>query len=444
MSLSTAWAKAQPAIKERVGSASYETWFATLKAQEKSTSDLVIETPDEFFKNWIVEHYQHVIRDAVDAAAGKNITLHFDVNPALFTKGAQERIAKLEKDFEKPPEQSPHLNQRFTFDNFVAGPSNRFAHAASVAVAESPAKTYNPLCIYGKAWLGKTHLMQAIAHKILGARPSARACYMSSERFTNELIDAIRHRSTPAFRKKYRSVDVLLIDDIHFIGGKESTQEEFFHTFNDLHNNRKQIVISSDRPPKEIANLEERLCSRFTWGLVADIQPPDYETRVAILRKKIEREPVKVPDEVVSFIAQEIRTNIRELEGALIRVAAYSLLEEKPISLDMARLILRDMVKESTKLISIDMVQRVVARHFNVSVLDLKKSRRNKNIVLPRQVAMYLSRHLTDLSLPEIGGAFGGKDHTTVLHSCKKVERGLADNASLKNTVDELLTVLHR
>jgi len=267
---------------------------------------------------------------------------------------------------------------------------------------------------------------------------------MSSEQFTNELINAIRNRSTSQFRKKYREIDVLLIDDVQFIAGKESTQEEFFHTFNALHDNRKQIIITSDRPPKEITNLEERLSSRFAWGLVADIQPPDYETRVAILRKKIKNEAIQAPDDVIYFIAEQIRANIRELEGALIRVAAYSLLEEKTITLDMATKTLKDMVRETARAISVDMVQKAVAEFFRIPLSELRAKKRTQNIVLPRQIAMYLSRHLTAQSLPEIGNAFGGKDHTTVMHSCKKIEQALIDDREIKNIVDQLLTTLQR
>jgi chromosomal replication initiator protein len=284
--------------------------------------------------------------------------------------------------------------------------------------------------------------MQAITHKIKESNPKTSVCYISSERFTNELIDAIRHRSTAQFRQKHRNMDVLLIDDIHFIAGKESTQEEFFHTFNTLHDNHKQIIISSDRPPKEISNLEERLISRFAWGLITDVQPPTFETRVAILKKKMEREPIEVPEDVITFIAQEIKTNIRELEGALIRVVAYSLLEEKVVSLAMAKAILKDMVQENMKIIDIDVILKRVADFFHIKTGDFKTKRRQKSIVLPRQIAMYLSRQLTNLSLPEIGKAFGGKDHTTVLHSCKKIEENLSQNKELKSTINSLTASL--
>lgn len=443
MQLLDIWERTQKTIREQIGEASYETWFSSIQAKEKDAETLVIETPDEFFKNWIVEHYLETIEGAINELASFNINIEFEVNPHMLS-------AKPKKTFTEPrsplataraaSEESLAITPRFTFENFVVGASNRFAHAASVAVAEEPAKTYNPLFIYGGAGLGKTHLMQSIANRIKVKRPETKFCYLTSERFTNALIEAIRHKTMPQFRQKFRNVDVLLVDDIQFIAGKEATQEEFFHTFNDLRENRKQIVISSDRLPKSIPDLEERLCSRFACGLITDVQPPDFETRVAILRKKIEREPAKVPDSVILFIAEQIKTNIRELEGALIRVIAYSLLEEKPVSLDMAKTILKDMVAETVKPISVDMIQKAVANYYNVSLFDLKNTRRNKNIVLPRQIAMYLARQMTNLSLPEIGASFGGKDHTTVLHSCKKIEKELNANAQLKSALDRLST----
>lgn len=442
MSLSLAWEKARDIIKDRVGQSSFDTWFSMIHAREKNPETIVLETPDDFFKNWIIDHYQSFLQEIINQAALKNVHLEFSVNSQLLKESTQNRLSRFEQKFKDTDKSKSNLNPRFTFENFVIGASNRFACAAGLAVAESPAKAYNPLFFYGHVGLGKTHLIQAIAHKISRINPGLKCCYLSSERFTNELIEAIRHHSTADFRKKYREMDVLLIDDVHFIAGKEATQEEFFHTFNNLHNNRKQIIITSDRPPKEIANLEERLSSRFAWGLVADIQPPDFETRVAILRKKMEAESIQVPDEVISFIAEQIKTNIRELEGALIRVVAYALLEEKSVSLDLTRFILRDMVKETVKIISVEMVQKVVAQHFNLPITELRAKRRTKNIVLPRQVAMYAARALTHMSLPEIGFAFGGKDHTTVLHSCKKIEQMLLEDMHLKSMVNQIITSL--
>ena len=435
------WQKIQQPLKSNIGDTSYDTWFGSIKVVE-SPDGLTLQAPDEFFKNWIIEHYASLLERLLRQEAGGEVRLIFDVNATLLNAPTKERLNRLENQFDANPKNAGNLNSRFLFENFVVGPSNRFAFAAAQAVAESPARAYNPLFIYGPVGLGKTHLMQAITQEVARKHPGLKICYISSEQFTNELINAIRHRTAEAFRQKYRSIDVLLIDDIHFIAGKESTQEEFFHTFNTLHDHRKQIIICSDRPPKEIANLEERLVSRFAWGLITDIQPPDYETRVAILKKKLELESVAVPDDVVTFIAAEIKTNIRELEGALIRVVAYALLDDKPISLSVAKSVLKDMVKETVKTISVDMVQKEVAAYFNIAVADLKTKKRHKNIILPRQVAMYLSRTLTTHSLPEIGGAFGGKDHTTILHAFKKIELELNENKETKKIVDYLRSVL--
>jgi len=445
MSLINIWEKAQTEIENAVGKTSYETWFTSISADEKSPGTLVIETPDDFYKSWVVEHYQGLIEKTLNRLAGSQVQIEYSVGPGLNKRGGQVETLLVKERREPAVGQArSNLNSLFTFDNFVIGPTNRFACAASQAVSESPAKAYNPLFIYGPVGLGKTHLIQAITHKLGQLHPELNCCYMSSERFTNELIDAIRYRSTAQFRSKYREIDVLLIDDIQFIAGKEATQEEFFHTFNNLHNNHKQIIITSDRPPKEIANLEERLSSRFAWGLIVDIQPPNFETRAAILRKKSGRETTDVPDEVIRFIAEEVKTNIRELEGALIRVVAYANLNEKPVTLEIAKNILKDMVKETMQLISVEKVQKSVASFYKISLSELRAKKRTKNIVLPRQVAMYLSRQLTNMSLPEIGNAFGGKDHTTVLHSCKKIERGIAeDNGDgLKEAVEELTSII--
>jgi chromosomal replication initiator protein len=434
------WSGAQGLIRDKVGNTAYETWFSTLRAKDKNPNLLLLEAPDEFFKSWVEEHYRDLIKESLAQAHNRPIDIEFVANPQILTEVTQSRLSEMEAGFRAIVPSGASLNPRFTFESFVVGPSNRFAHAASLAVAESPAKAYNPLFIYGGVGLGKTHLMQAITQQITTKNPALKSCYITSERFTNELIDAIQHRTTQNFRQKYRNIDILMVDDIQFIAGKESTQEEFFHTFNVLYDNHKQIVISSDRQPKEIANLEERLSSRFSWGLITDIQPPDFETRVAILRKKIEREPIKVPDDVIMFIAQEIKSNIRELEGALVRVLAYSLMEEKEISLSLCQEVLKDLVRESHKKISLELIQKRVAEFFNVGVNDLKTKRRNKNIVLPRQVAMYLARELTSLSLPEIGTGFGGKDHTTVLHSWNKIKAGLSKEGNLRNSVEKLIS----
>ncbi len=443
------WSKVLEKVKEILGDEAWEIWFRPIKVQSFSDNSLTLEVPNKFFQTWIKEHYQGLIKETL-----KSLTQKEDIAVELVVAQQEQQPPKQEEEkpksrrwfFRTSPkaqdQQSQQgqlgLNPRFSFENFVVGPSNRFAHAASLAVAESPARSYNPLFIYGGVGLGKTHLMQAIGACILKNNPQLKVTYISSEKFTNQLISAIQHRTTPQFRERYRSVDILLIDDIHFIAGKESTQEEFFHTFNVLYDAHKQIVLSSDRSPKDIPALEERLVSRFDWGLITDIQPPDLETRIAILKKKIEQNNVEVPDEVIFFIADKVKLNIRELEGALIRVVAYSSLINEKITLNMARSLLKDMLLEEKK-ISIDGIQRKVAAHFDIRILDLKAKRRNRAVVFPRQIAMYLVRSLTDFSLPEIGEYFGGRDHTTVLYACDKIQGNLKKDPKLKDLLDRLI-----
>ncbi len=437
------WADAGIYLKDKLGATAFQTWLQPLRPHIKNKDTLILEAPDAFFKDWVEKHYKSLILEIASQLNRQIRDVALEVAEPSSDPAPQKPSEKAKS---KNPEvsESSFMNPRYSFENFVVGSSNRHAHAYSFAVAESPAKAYNPLLIYGGVGLGKTHLMQAICHHVKNKNAGLKICYMSSERFTNELIDAIQHHSTPAFRNKYRTVDLLVIDDIHFIAGKESTQEEFFHTFNALYDAHKQIIISSDRPPKEISNLQDRLVSRFGWGLTTDIQPPDLETRVAILKKKIEREPVSIRDDVIFFIAQLIKTNIRELEGALIRVIAYSLLEEKPVTLELAKEVLKDLLKEPKKLITIDFIQRCVAEEFGIALQDLKIKRRNKTIVLPRQIAMYLSRDFTDFSLPEIGNFFGGKDHTTVLHSYNKIKEEINHNEMLKDKINRIIQVIQQ
>jgi chromosomal replication initiator protein len=442
LELTKNWDEVLGDLKSKLGETIFSTWLAPLKFSAADSQNINLEAPDQFFKDWIEKHYLGLIQETLKNKGLNNLLVKLSVAdiqdaPLTQNKPAETNIKT------SAPAGYLNLNSRYTFENFVIGPSNRHAHAYSLAVANSPAKTYNPLFIYGGVGLGKTHLIQAICHQIKNNGPAGtKICYVSSEKFTNELIDAILHRTTTSFRQKYRNLDVLVIDDIHFIAGKESTQEEFFHTFNALYDSHKQIVFSSDRPPKEITNLQDRLVSRFGWGLATDIQPPDLETRVAILKKKIEREPVSVPDDVIFFIAQLIKTNIRELEGALIRTIAYSLLEEEPVTLGLTKEVLKDLLKEPKKLITVDFIQRCVAEEFGVSLQELKTKRRNKQVVFPRQIAMYLSRELTDLSLPEVGELFGGKDHTTVLHSYKKIKEDIYNNPELKERVEKVIQVI--
>ncbi|MFH1856200.1 MAG: chromosomal replication initiator protein DnaA [Candidatus Omnitrophota bacterium] len=425
-------------LEKNLNPRSVETWIKPLRPLEIKDDLLIIEAPNKFFKDWLEEHYKEEIL--------KNARLSGTVASVSFVVGKSEKVVtetprapKKERAVSVSSTVDTYLNSRYSFDNFVIGPSNRFAHAAALAVAESPANAYNPLFIYGGVGLGKTHLMQAIGQYLLKNNSQAKTLYISSEKFTNQLISSIQNRSTLNFRNSYRTVDVLLIDDIHFIAGKESTQEEFFHTFNALYDSRKQIVISSDRPPKEIPGLEERLVSRFEWGLVTDVQPPDLETRIAILKKKAEKEVVEVPNDVAFFIADRIKANIRELEGALIRVVAYALLIGKKINVDLVKEVLKEtLLQEEEKRITIEAIQKKVAEYFDIRLSDMTTKRRTQAIAYPRQIAMYLTRNLTDFSLPKIGEAFGGRDHTTVLHACEKLQQLLKTNTNTKNLLNHL------
>ncbi|MBN3038753.1 MAG: chromosomal replication initiator protein DnaA [Candidatus Omnitrophica bacterium] len=445
--VSQVWSNLLKLIEQQHGNETVETWFRPIKAGEFTDNKLTLEVPNKFFQTWIKEHYLGAIEDNLKALTHQEaVTVELQVAQPDQADTAQQQDAKPKQRrwFFRPPtptktqdEETLELNPRFNFETFVVGPSNRFAHAASLAVAESPARSYNPLFIYGGVGLGKTHLMQAIGTHIKQRNSGLHVAYISSEKFTNQLISAIQHRTTTDFRQKYRNIDVLLIDDIHFIAGKESTQEEFFHTFNALYDAHKQIVLSSDRFPKDIPSLEERLVSRFEWGLVTDIQPPDLETRIAILKKKSEQNGVEIPDEVIFFIAEKVRLNIRELEGALVRVAAYSSLTNESVSLDLAHSVLKDMFREEKK-VSIDEIQKTVAAHFDIRLSDMKAKKRSKAIVYPRQIAMYLARLLTDHSLPEIGEYFGGRDHTTILHAYEKIEKARKGDTKLKELLRKL------
>ncbi len=432
------WETCKKKLKERLGETSFDTWISPLQLKEASRDKLVLEAPDSFFKSWVESNYLSSLEEISKEASGKDISVEFRVNPGILKSKTTKIFRSFNKSFGEKAPASLRLNPRFTFDNFVVGSSNRMAHAASLAVSKSPGKSYNPIFIYGGVGLGKTHLMQAISNQLLFDNPQTKVKYLSSESFANDLILSIRQRNTDKFRKKYRDIDMLLIDDVQFLSGKEASQEEFFHTFNVLYDHHKQIVVSSDRPPKEIPDLEERLVSRFNWGLVADIQPPDYETRVAILEKKLENEPVKVEPQVIRFIAENISSNIRELEGALIRIIAYSLIENKTITVELARGILKDMVKEISARVTPEIILDKVSGFYSVEKEDLKKSKRSKTLVLPRQIAMYLTRELTEGSLPEIGSFFGGKHHTNILYACKKIKKALSKDEKLKVVVDSL------
>jgi chromosomal replication initiator protein len=445
------WSKAQDIIKKELSNEqTYDTWFSPLKLLSSTENIVTLEVPNNFSKDWLVDRYMSLITLSVSKAAGSSYAVEFFVREELQNSpmkvAIKEAVEKKEsKGFWPFAKEKPDaakeigLESKFTFDNFVVGPSNRFVHAASLAVCDSPAKAYNPLFIYGGTGLGKTHLMQAIAQRVLEKHPRSKILYMSSENFTNHLINAIQTKTTQKFRAKYRSVDLLLIDDIQFIAGKESTQEEFFHTFNTLYEAHKQIIVSSDQPPKEIGGLEERLVSRFLYGLVTDVQPPDFETRMAILKKKSERETINMPDDVYYFLAEKIKTNIRELEGALMRVFASARLMGKDVTIDMAKEVLKDMIIEGEKRITIDLIQKHVCEYFSLKISDMKVKKRSRAIAYPRQIAMYLARHLTDYSLPEIGEYFGGRDHTTVLHAHEKIITDLKTKKGFSETIDRLI-----
>ena len=439
------WSQVNDSLKEKVGQQNFDIWIKPIRFISFEAETVLLEVPNRFFKEWINEHFLSQIKEVLHETVGKPCQVIFRVRSEKAGEKRHEKeagpVSPSAGESQSRVSSETILNPKYTFDHFVVGASNQFAHAASQAVSNMPAKTYNPLFIYGGVGLGKTHLLQAIGNQVFRQRifPDARKiCYLSGEDFTNELINALKYEKMEEFRNKFRRMDILLIDDIQFIAGKERTQEEFFHTFNSLYEARKQIVVTSDRFPKDIKNLEERLRSRFEWGLIADIQPPDIETKVAILRKKAEIENIALPNDVAFFLASQINSNIRVLEGCLIRIGAFTSLTGTPLSIEATKDILKNVIKPKEEKISIDTVQKVVAASFNVRITDLKEKRKSKGYVLPRQVAMYLCRKLTDLPLLAIGEKFGGKDHSTVLHSIKKVEQTMAREPSFKQTIEDL------
>ena len=446
--LNNLWEQALNIIKGEISEISFNTWIKSCTPISISDNILKLSVPNEFTKGILDTRYKDLLIQALKIVTSRKFKIEFYLESDLEEEKENEEKQKEEKkentndvdgSIVVSDEMSATLNPKYTFQSFVIGNSNRFAHAASLAVAESPAKAYNPLFIYGGVGLGKTHLMHAIGHYILQENPKAKVVYVSSEKFTNEHINAIKDDKNEEFRNKYRKVDVLLIDDIQFIAGKERTQEEFFHTFNALHEENKQIILSSDRPPKEIPTLEDRLRSRFEWGLIADIQPPDFETRMAILKKKADVEGLNVPNEVMVYIATKIKSNIRELEGALIRIIAYSSLTNRDVSVDLASEALKDIIsnKESAP-VTVKTIQESVANYYNLRIEDLKSQRRTRNIAYPRQIAMYLSRKLTDMSLPKIGEEFGGRDHTTVIHAYEKISENLKTDEGLQSMINDI------
>ena len=444
MSPTTIWNQVLTIIEGKVGPHSFSTWFKPTALLKDDGATLSIRVPNTLFVEWLPKHYSVVLSEALHEIGRTNAQLMFvplaehDTGLAVEI-GIDEPGSPMPQAHAGPGPASGGLNPRYTFDSFIVGPSNQFAHAACRAVAEAPSRSYNPLFIYGGVGLGKTHLMHAIGHYVVQHSPGLALTYISSERFMNEMINALKTDRVLEFRSRYRSVDILLVDDIQFVSGKEGTQNEFFHTFNALHDAQKQIVLSSDRPPHEITQLEERLRSRFEWGLIADIQPPDIETKAAILKKKAESEAVPLPDNVAMYIASRIKSNIRELEGSLIRLIAYASLTARPLTIELAQEVLRNVLDHDEKAVTIEQIQKFVAEFYQLKLTELKSRNNSKSVAMPRQVAMYLAKMLTHASLPEIGRSFGGKHHSTVIHSIRKVEDLRKKNEDFNSLVEGFL-----
>ncbi|WDV45914.1 chromosomal replication initiator protein DnaA [Clostridiaceae bacterium M8S5] len=444
MLLEDVWSKSLELMKMELTEVSFNTWLKTINPIDMNDQSIILSVPNEFTKGILEARYITLIKNAIKQVSNNSYDIRF------ITPGEDLTLNTIKNNDSKKTvieqNQNIHsdsqLNPKYTFDKFVIGNSNRFAHAASLAVSEAPAKAYNPLFIYGGVGLGKTHLMHAIGHYIVNQNPSTRVVYVSSEKFTNELINSIRDDKNAQFRNKYRYVDVLLIDDIQFIAGKERTQEEFFHTFNALHGANKQIILSSDRPPKEISALEDRLRSRFEGGLIVDIQPADLETRIAILRKKATLENLQVPNDVLTYIATKIESNIRELEGALIRVVAYSSLTNKGVSIELASEALKDIISNKPKKVTVNTIKEAVSKYYSLKIEDLTSKKRARSISYPRQIAMYICRELTDLSLPKIGDEFGGRDHSTVIHAYEKISKDIESKADIKMQINNIVNDL--
>jgi len=444
------WKDALLHLENQLSAQHYSTWIKPIRLQSINKDIVNLEVPNRFVLDWVRDNYAQLIQETLSNLGAVDYKLNWSIGRIASkdteSKGdnqVENKAAPVANVISPPlPQSHTNLNPKYTFEAFVSGSSNQFAHAAAMAVAANPATTYNPLFIYGGVGLGKTHLVNAIGNAMLTRNPQLRVCYYASEKFMNELINSIRYARMDDFRNKFRSMDVLLIDDVQFIAGKERTQEEFFHTFNALYESHKQIVVTSDKFPKEIPELEERLRSRFEWGLIADIQAPDIETKQAILRLKAEQNRIELPEDVARFLAGSITSNVRELEGYLVRIGAYASLTSTHITLELAKDILKDILVNKTREISVEDIQKTVAGHFNIKVTDIRSPKRLKALILPRQIAMYLARQLTNCSYPEIGERFGGKDHSTIIHAIRKIEKNLQDDLNLRVTLDNLKTSL--
>jgi chromosomal replication initiator protein len=433
------WHKSLSRIEAKVGGSIFDLWFKPIKLAQLKDQSATLEIPNRFFKEWIEDSYPSLLNESLEAVVGFPVTVRFRIEEKEHVS-QKKIIDKLENRRIKLANKGIYLNPKFTFENFITGNSNQFAHAAAVAVAEAPGKTYNPLFIYGGVGLGKTHLMNAIGNRVLDRRHDVSALYVSSEQFTNEVVSSLRHDRMVELKEKYRNLDLLLLDDVQFIANKTATQEEFFYTFNSLYEKQKQIVISCDRPPKEISDVTDRLRSRFNMGLIADIQPPDIETKIAIIQKKAELMQIKkIPEEVVQFLASRIKSNVRELEGSLIRIAAQSSLTGEEITLETTKKILKDIIHDDERPVTVEAVQKIVCDFYNMRLADIKAKRRTKDIALPRQIAMYLAKQTTNCSLSEIGKNFGGKDHATVIYACKQIEERKTKDETFSRIIENLL-----
>ena len=438
MTLEDIWNSCLSKIEEKVGSSIAELWFKPIKLLQVKERQATVDIPNRFFKDWIEENYPYLIAESLGNTLGFPIDILYK-SEAKLDPVIKKMDMKLETRRQSLAKRGIYLNPKYTFDNFVVGTSNQFAQAAAHSVSVAPGKTYNPLFLYGGVGLGKTHLIHAVGNAIIDRNPGLTVLYVSSEQFTNEVVSALRHDKMGEFKEKYRNVDVLLLDDIQFIANKTATQEEFFHTFNALYERQKQIVVSSDRPPKEITAVTDRLRSRFTMGLIADIQPPEIETKIAILLKKAETERINIPEDTAYYLASKVKSNVRELEGCLIRLGAQASLTGRPIDIEMAKSILTDLIEEDEKPITVDHIQKIVCDYFGIKMIDMKAKKRTKEVALPRQVAMYLTKQLTEMSLSDIGKGFGGKDHATVIYACKQIEEKRAKDEVFNRMAENLL-----
>src|SRR6516164_10736467 len=436
------WSQAIAEIKERIGRHNYETWIKPISFVSRNKNEICLDVPNKFFRDWLTEHYLTQLQEILSTLAKHDVKVVFEINEKTSRQTIVEKGLKRDER-DRVQRSTSNLVLKYTFQNFVVGASNQFAHAACFAVANQPGEHYNPLFIYGGVGLGKTHLVNAIGHRAVAKRPNLKVVYLSSESFMNELIGSLRRDKMDEFKTRFRNVDILILDDVQFIAGKERTQEEFFHTFNSLYESHKQIVITSDKFPKEIPGLEDRLRNRFEWGLIADIQPPDMETRVAILQKKAETEAVELPHDVAIFLASTIESNVRELEGSLTRLGAFASLTRSTITVDLAKEVLRHTLKGAQKEITVESIQKTICDYYNIKLGDLKAKRRTKNIAFPRQVAMYLCRKYTETSFPGIGDKFGGRDHSTVIHASKTIEKKIKEDPYMQPTIEKLERTLN-